>query len=269
MTLGAGLFLSLLVGAGFSAAFVVSGFWLDPQVPVAAAAAGTFFSFAWALGIRRGFNRRFREAYGPFVPRPCLKRLIRAGKPLPSQTLTARTVATAIRNPLLMTREDRENCLAGARAVLEFQSEAVALFKKAGAAITGCEDDLVLASFGSPLDKTTTIALSAAKAADCIAGILTRPEYSSWRFGLDSGECAFTWSALSGYSAFGRPVVRSRILSGLASRYKTRVVVTAAVSEALPDILTRKLDVLKGKDGSGGAAFYELRLEPKEPLATS
>jgi hypothetical protein len=264
MTLGAGLFLSLLAGAGFSAAFVVSGFWLDPQVPAAAAAAGTIFSFAWALGTRRGFNRRFKEAYRPFVPGPCLKRLIRAGKPLPSQILTARTVATAIRNPLLMAREDRENCLAGARAVLEFQSEAVALFKKAGAAITGCEDDLVLASFGSPLDKTAAIALSAAKAADCIAGILKKPEYSSWRFGLDSGECAFTWSALSGYSAFGRPVVRSRILSGLASRYKARVVVTAAVSEALPDILTRKLDVLKGKDGSGGAAFYELRLEPKE-----
>jgi hypothetical protein len=56
-------------------------------------------------------------------------------------------------------------------------------------------------------------------------------------------------------------MVRSRILSGLASRYKARVVVTAAVSEALPDILTRKLDVLKGKDGSGGAAFYELRLD--------
>jgi hypothetical protein len=265
MTLGAGIFLSLLWGGGFSAAFIVSGYWLDPQIPAAAAAAGTLFSFAWALGTWRGFNRRFREAYGPFVPKPCLKRLIRAGKPLPSQTLNARTVAAAIRNPLLMTREDRENCFTGARAVLEFQNKAADIFKKAGAIVTGCEDDLVLASFGSPLDKTTTIALSAAKAADCIAGILKRPECSSWRFGLDAGECAFTWSALSGYSAFGRPMVRSRILSGLASRYKAKVVVTATVSEALPDILTRKLDMLKGKDGSGGAAFYELRLEPKEP----
>jgi hypothetical protein len=262
MTLGMGLFLSILTGAGFSAAFIVSGFWLDPQVPAAAAAAGTLCSFAWALGTRRGFNRRLRQAYGPFVSKPCLKRLIRAGRPLPSQTLTARTVAVAVRNPLLMTREDRENCLAGAKAVLTFQNEAVDLFKKAGAIITGCEEDLVLAAFGAPLDKTTTIALSAAKAAACIAGILKRPECSSWRFGLDSGECAFTWSALSGYSAFGRPMVRSRILSGLAARYKARVVVTAAVSEALPDILTRKLDVLKGKDGSGGAAFYELRVEP-------
>jgi hypothetical protein len=262
MTLGVGLFLSFLGGGGFSAAFIISGSWLDPQIPAVAAAAGTLFSFAWALGTRRGFNRRFREAYGPFVSGPCLKRLIRAGKPLPSQTLSTRTVAAAIRNPLLMTREDRENCLAGARAVLEFQNKAADLFKNAGAIITGCEDDLVLASFGSPLDRTTTIALSAAKAADCIARILKKPECSSWRFGLDAGECAFTWSALSGYSAFGRPMVRSRILSGLASRYKARVVVTAAVSEALPDILTRKLDVLKGKDGSGGAAFYELRLEP-------
>jgi hypothetical protein len=261
MTLGAGLFLSILVGAGFSAAFIISGLWLDPQIPVAAAIAGTLVSFAWALGTRRGFNRRFKEAYGPFVPRPCLKRLIRKAKPLPSQTLTARTVVAAVRNPLLVTREDRENCLAGARALLGFQNEAAAIFKKAGAVITGCEEGLILACFGSPLDKTTTVALSAAKAAGCIAGILKTPEYSSWRFGLDLGECAFTWSALSGYSAFGRPMVRSRIISNLASRYKVRVVVTAAVSEALPDILARRLDVLKEKGGSGGAAFYELRIE--------
>jgi hypothetical protein len=38
------------------------------------------------------------------------------------------------------------------------------------------------------------------------------------------------------------------------------VVATAAISEALPDVLTRKLDVLKEKDGSGGAAFYELKI---------
>jgi hypothetical protein len=262
MTLGAGLFLSILGGAGFSAAVIISGFWLDPQVPASAAAAGTLVSFALALGTRHGFNRRFKEAYGPFVSRPCLKRLMRAGNPLPSQTLTARAVVAAVRNPLLVTREDRENCLAGARALLAFQNEAADIFKKAGAVITGCEENLILASFGSPLDRTTTIALSAAKAAGCIAGILKTPEYSSWRFGLDLGECAFTWSALPGYSAFGRPMVRSRIISNLASRYKVRVVVTAAVSEALPDILTRKLDVLKEKDGSGGAAFYELRIEP-------
>jgi hypothetical protein len=263
MTLGVGLSLSLLGGAVFSAAFIVFGYWLDPQVPVAATVAGTLCSFAWALGAQRGFNRRFREAYDPFVPGPCLKRLMRVGKPLPSHTLTAKTVVVAIRNPLLIIREDRENCLAGAGAILEFQNRAVDLFKKAGAVITGCEDDLVLASFGSPPDRTAAIALSAAKAAACIAGILKMPECSSWRFGLDSGECAFTWSTLSGYSAFGRPIVRSRILSSLALRYKARVVVSSAVSKALPGILTRKLDVLKGKDGSGGAAFYELRLEPK------
>jgi hypothetical protein len=262
MTLVLGLFLSFFSGAGFAAAFIFSDLWLDPAVPAAASAAGTLISFAWALGTRRESNRRFKEAYGPFVSRPCLKRLIQAGKPLPSQILTARTVVAAIRNPLVVTTEDRENCLAGTGAVLAFQNEAVDIFKKAGAIITRCEEDLVLASFGSPLDRTTTMPLSAARAAGCIAGILKTPEQSSWRFGLDLGECAFTWSALSGYSAFGRPMVRSRILSALAPRYKVRVVATAAISEALPDILTRKLDVLKGKDGSNGAAFYELRIEP-------
>jgi class 3 adenylate cyclase len=261
MTLGLGLPLSFLSGAGFAATFVFSGLWLDPLIPAAAAAAGTLISFMWALGARRGFNRRFRLAYGPFVAKPCLKSLIWTGSPLPSQTLTARTVAVAIRDPLLVTREDREPCLAGAGALLAFQNEAADIFKKAGAVITGCEEDMVLASFGSPLDRTAGVALSAARAAGCIAGILKTPECSSWRFGLDAGECAFTWSALSGYSAFGRPMVRARILSTLASRYKVRAAASAAVSEALPDILARRLDVLKGKDGSGGAAFYELKIE--------
>jgi class 3 adenylate cyclase len=258
MTAGLGLLLSLLGGAGFSAAFILSGLWLDPLVPAAAAASGTLVSFAWALGAKRGFNRRFSQAYGPFVPRPCLKQIIQAGKPLPSQTLKAWTVAAAVRNPQLMIREDRENCLAGAEAVLAFQAQAAELFKKAGAIITGCQGDLVLASFGSPLDSAA--AHSAAAAAGCIAGIIKTPECSSWRFGLDTGECAFTWSALSGYSAFGRPIIRARIISSLASRYKARVIATAELSKALPDIPSRKLDLLKEKDGSGGTAFYELKI---------
>jgi hypothetical protein len=261
MTLGLGLPLSVLSGAGFAAAFVFSGPWRDPLIPAAAAAAGTFFSFMWALGARRGFNRRFALAYGPFVAKPRLKKLIRAGGPLPSRTLTAKTVAVAVRNPLLVTREDREPCLAGAAALLAFQREAAERLKKAGAAVTGCEEDLVLAAFGSPLEKTAGTALQAARAAGFIAGILKTPECAAWRFGLDLGECAFTWSALSGYAAFGRPMVRARILSALAGRYKVRAAATAAVSEALPDVLTRRLDVLKGKDGSGGAAFYELKIE--------
>jgi hypothetical protein len=260
MSLFLGIFLSLLSGAGFSGAFIFTGWWFDPVIPAAAACSGTLISFIWALGARRGFIRYFKKAYGPFVSRPCLKQLIRAGKPLPSQTLTARTVIVAVRNPLLMAREDRENSPASARAVLAFQNQAVQVFKKVGAVITGCEGDLVLASFGSPLAGVDMLSHSAAKAADCISALLKEPECSVWRFGLDAGVCAFTWSPLSGYSAFGRPVVRARIISGLGPRYKTRVIATAAASEALPDIIARKLDVLKEKDGSAGEAFYELRI---------
>jgi hypothetical protein len=259
MTLGLGFFLSFLSGTGFSLAFIISGLWLDPLVPAAAAAAGTLISFVWALGRGADLSGLSGRQAAALFPGPAL-RLTREGKPIPSQPLTARSVVVAVRNPLLVTREYRENCLTSARAMLSFQAEAAEIFKKAGAIITGCEENLVLASFGSPLEKSATIAFLAAKAAGCIAGILKTPEWSSWRFGLDSGECAFTWSVLSGYSAFGRPMVQSRIISNLAERYKARVVVTAAVSEALPDILTRKLDVLKGKDGSGGDTFYELRI---------
>jgi hypothetical protein len=260
MSLFLGFFLSLLSGAGFSVAFIYTGLWFDPIVPAAAAGSGTLISFFCALGIRRRFNRAFRQAYGPFVSRSSLRRLIRSGKPLPSQILTARAMIVAVRNPLLMAREDRENSLASARAVLTFQNLAVQVFKKAGAIIAGCEGDLVLASFGSPLESVGVLSHSAAKAADCISALLKTPECSAWRFGMDAGVCAFTWSPLSGYTAFGRPVVRARIISGLGPRYKTRVIVTASASEALPDIIARKLDVLKEKDGSSGEAFYELRI---------
>jgi hypothetical protein len=53
-------------------------------------------------------------------------------------------------------------------------------------------------------------------------------------------------------------VVRSRILSSLAPRYNVQVGVSAAVSESLPDMPVRKLNILREGDGSGGEAFYQL-----------
>ena len=170
--------------------------------------------------------------------------------------------------------EDKGNALAGAQAAGRFRAASADLFKKAGAVIIGIDGDLVLAAFGSPLERIALEGLKsdsvykddplyrgphnpAARAAGFITDLLTGNQNTkAWRFGVDTGECAFTWSGLAGYSACGRPVVRARILSSLAARYKTQVLITGSVSEGLRDIPARKLNVLSSRGGR--EFFYEL-----------
>ena len=276
LSLGMGIFLSFLTGAAFSWRFVLSGIWLDPLVPASASAAAAFISVFWALVLKSRFSRQFRLCYGPAVSRPNLRRVIHEGRPRPAEAVTVRAAVAAVRNPGLMVQEDRVNPRSGAEASLTFREKAAESFRQAGGTIVGSEGDMVLACFGSPLER---IALGGRKASSpytdnaharyapavraigFVTELLSREESSLWFYGLDIGECTFTWSPLSGYSAFGRPVVRARILAGLASRYHAQALITAQVNESLPDLPARKLDILKTKDGTGGEVFYEFRLK--------
>jgi hypothetical protein len=270
-TLGAGALLTLFTGTAFSLSFVFSGLWLDPLVPASACAAGVMVSFAWALISRGRHNRRFRLAYGPFVSRSCLRSVIRAGRPHPSQTHTVLSAVVAIKKTGSAAGGDSQAPFAW--SVLVFQEKVSELFKKAGGTIIGTEGDLVTACFGSPLERVylrgkkkasvyegniNARTTPAALAVDFVSEIAEKPECSAWNFGLDMGACAFAWTALSGYFALGGPVQRARILSRLAARYNARVVISASVNEALPDLAVRKLDVLKEKGGSEGEPFYRL-----------
>ncbi|GHV40208.1 hypothetical protein AGMMS49546_13640 [Spirochaetia bacterium] len=278
-----GLGLAILTGAGFSWSFIISGYWIDPLIPVAGVLVGTLVVFFVSQVIIRRGSRRFLLAYGPYVGKPCLKQLIRRGRPLTSELIQVRAAVVAVRKLELLSREDRANPLAGAQAAEAFRKEASYSFKKAGGIIIGCDGDLVLGCFGSPLERIALGGMKAdpssgadpyarhthtpaARASAFIAEILAGPgdihspraDAASWCFGIDTGECAFGYMPISGYSAFGRPVVRSRILSSLAPRYNVQVVVSAAVSESLPDMPVRRLNILKEQDGSKGEAFYQL-----------
>jgi hypothetical protein len=139
------------------------------------------------------------------------------------------------------------------------------------------DGDLVLAAFGSPLER---IALESVKAgprykgdpldrsahnpAVRAAGVITNlvtgnREAAPCRFGVDIGDCAFSWSGLTGYTASGRPVVRARILSTLAPRYKVKTIISEPVSEGLRDIPARKLNSLASRNGK--EFFYELLIK--------
>jgi class 3 adenylate cyclase len=223
------------------------------------------------LVVNRG-ARVCRHVYGPTVGTPCLRQLIKAGRPAPSLHLFTPAAIIAVRRAGLLSLEDqpRENPLGGAKAVEAFREEVSALFKKAGGVILGCDGDLVLACFGSPLERTGAgpgrdpyvryTYTPALRAAEFTAELVVQKIATSWRFGLDAGECVFGYQPISGYSAYGRPVVRARILSGLASRYKVRALVSESVRSHLKDIPVRKLTVLKEQDGSGGEAAYCLVL---------
>jgi class 3 adenylate cyclase len=275
-----GLTLSLLAGSLCSLSFIFTSYWLDPLIPLGAALGGTLASACLALGEKRRAAAGFRRAYGAAIGAPYLKRVIRAGQPQPGETITAKAALVAVRQSELLTMEDSSAPPAGARQIRAFREEAARAFKKAGGALVGADGDLVLIAFGSPLERSGMARMKteppyeddalahsshspAAKAVGFILDLLAGlPETFPWRFGIDTGECAFTYSPLSGYGAFGHPVVRARILSSLTARYKARILVSAPVNEKLDGLLIRKLDTLTGLTGLRREAFYEILAQP-------
>jgi class 3 adenylate cyclase len=285
LSLCTGLLFTALAGFAFSYSFIASAYWIDPLIPMAGMGAGVLVSSCSAFITRRRYIRWLRNAYEPFVSRSCLKRIIRTGNPLPSQYLTVRAAIIAVRNSGLTLREDREEPLVSARETLGFRDAVSRLFTRSGAVIVGSEGDLVLAAFGSPPERTTTRegeknADPGTRAAGFIAELVRgsqpgdpaeefprlsssggKPNILPWNFGIDVGECTFTWSPQSGYTAFGHPVVRSRILSSLASRYQTRILISPGVNEKLASLVVRKLGTLKVGKGEEKEIFYELLTE--------
>jgi len=257
-TLGVGLFFCAFFGTGLSLSFIITGFWFDPLVPVASCGTGVLVSIFWALIAKSRYSRRFRQAFGPYVSRSCLKSVIRAGKPVQSQIINARAAVVAIKNadpPAFSAKH--------ARQVLLFQEKVADFFKKAGGAVTGTDEDLVTACFGSPLerifldsqkeaspyeDNINANAAPAFRAIGLVSEIAQRQDCASWHFGLDIGDCTFAWSALSGYTAMGAPIQQARIFSRMAIRYEAKIIISGAVFEAIPDLTVKKLDELKAKN---------------------
>jgi hypothetical protein len=252
-----GLILSLLCGAGFSWSFIISGYWIDPVISAASIFAGTVVMFlVSALIIWKG-ARHFRLAYGPYVSTACLKELIHSGRPLPEESISTQSAIMVIRENGLLAREDRLDPPIAAKALGDFRSKAAEAFIKAGAVVLGYEADMVLACFGSPLERGAP-GNPAARAGGFITELLQQKDLSaSWRFGVDCGECVFSWTAGTGYTAAGRPVVRSRILSGLAFRYHARVLISETVRERI-NLPVRKLQSLGEQGGAIKENFYEL-----------
>jgi class 3 adenylate cyclase len=285
LNLCTGIILTALAGAAFSYSFIITGYWIDPLIPMAGAGAGVLSSSCWAFIAKRRYKQWFRDAYRPFMSRSYLRRIVRTGSPLPTQCLSARAAVVAVRNTGLTLLEDQEEPLVSAREALAFREAVSRIFTPSGAVIAGNDGDMVLAVFGSPPERAAARengkhAGPEAKAAGFVAELLRNPhskdlagdlsgadfseeerKTASWHFGIDAGECAFTWSPQSGYTVFGRPAVRARILSNLTSRYRTRILISSGVNEKVTHLVVRKLGTLKTREGDARESFYELLTE--------
>ncbi|MDR1617652.1 MAG: hypothetical protein LBS06_01235 [Treponema sp.] len=272
-----GLALSLLAGPGFSWAFILSGYWIDPLIPAASLLAGTAACFFVTLCVIRRGSRRFRLAYGPHVGKGNLRRLIRAGRPLPGEIVKTRAALVAVQDPSLARLEDCSDPADSALAVQGFREQVALLFKNAGGCVLGGGGDTVTACFGSPLEQYGPPAGTGrrfpaaaepdappARAGAFVMKLLKQPEFASWRFGIDEGDCAFFWTPLSGYGAAGRPAIRARILAGLTRRYEAKVLISGSVREKIR-MPVRKLHTLGEKGGGGRETFYELTVQTRDP----
>jgi hypothetical protein len=249
----AGIAAALLCVAAFGFSFIVSGYWIDPLIPAAAILGGGLFLCVCGFCISYGRMLRFRLAYAGLVNGNMLKRLVSMGRPPLSETLSAQAVIIAVKNAGMSGREDRESPFEATQAAVEFRREFSRIFRRHGALILGIENDIALACFGSPPQRLCGEAVThpAALAIPCIREILNNPLTAAWHLGIEAGECTFSWSEETGYTAHGRPMIRARLFTSLAVRYHVRAIIgeTARKSSGLN---LRKLASLAGDD------FYEL-----------
>jgi hypothetical protein len=267
---------ALLSGAAFGAVLVISGYWIDPFIPMGACLFGTLTLFVSRFCIGYGRATRFRLAYAPFVEKDMLKALLKAGRPLPSETVKSRAAIISVKKPNLLSREDRVNPLEAKKAAAKFREDFLKTFKRAGAVILGFEGDVALACFGSPLEKvkgvkkTDNCSLQAARLVEKLLKISSSQiggTLADCLFGIEAGDCVFSWSEAAGYTANGRAVIRARLFAALAKRCNVRAIIgEAARKEA--GLAARKLSSLNvnadgttnvktdGQDQSGN--FYEL-----------
>jgi len=249
----AGFAASLLCIAAFGFSFIISGYWIDPFIPAAALLGGTVFLAVCGFCISYGRMLRFRLAFTGLVNNAMLRRLVRLGRPPLTETLSAQAVIIAVKNAGMSGKEDRESPLEAAQSAAQFRREFSRIFRRHGALILGIENDVALACFGSPPQRLCGEAVThpAALAIPCIRELFNNPLTANWRLGIEAGECSFSWSEETGYTAHGRPMIRARIFTSLAARYAVQAIIgeTARKSSGLN---LRKLASLAGDD------FYEL-----------
>jgi hypothetical protein len=238
-----GFCLSVIAAAASGYVFVFYSYWLDPVIVFSSSFCGTLVLFYCKRAIINYRTRCFRAAYGAAVSPDVLKELICHGRPHLTDVIVASAAVIAIKDINLLNREDREKPRDAGKLKKMFFSSVKKSVYDSGAVIAGFEGDTVLVCFGSPLDKSRERIHDPLTRACALVRELLGNEKISWRFGIDAGECTFSWLPETGYSVNGRPAVRARILVSKTVRLKARALITDHVREKInADI--KKIDSL-------------------------
>jgi len=233
-----GLAAGLLCGAVFCLSFILGGYWIDPVIPAAACFGGTLFLTVPQFFLGHGRKLRFRLAYSPAVNKKTLVQLLKAGRPALSETTTAHAAIIAVKNPLLSAGEDRGTHLDAAKAAAAFRETFSGAFRQAGAFVFGFSGDTACACFGSPherlcwnLGKGETD--PSQKAVNFVNTLLKNKPFSQWQFGIESGECAFSWSKETGCTVSGHAALRARLYSSLTKRFNTQAIIGETIKNEI------------------------------------
>jgi len=222
--------------------FVITSYWIDPTVVFGSTVCGTLVIFFCRSASLRRRARSFRMAYGPSVSRQVLRELIKKGRPALSEVNIAYAAVIAIKDFNLLSKENSEKPQEAGKAQKMFFSEVRKTAFNAGAVIAGFEDDTVLVCFGGPLGNSGKTLKDPVLRAYVFIKELLKNNKITWRFGIDAGECTFSWSPETGFAVKGRPVVRAKVLVSKTLQRKSRALVTALVRE--------KINMNAGKTGS-------------------
>jgi len=242
-----GLFLCVVSASLYGGFFILYSYWMDPLIVFGSSLVSVVFLFVCKNAYLNYRARAFRAAYRTAVSKDVLQKLIFNGRPGISEINASYAAVIAIKDPNLFNGEEQEMSKESAKLKRVFYAAAKRILFNAGAVIAGFEGDTILACFGSPLELQPKLAAykwsedgkplaksyhPADKACALVRQIL-RNEKITWQFGIDSGECTFSWSPESGFSVSGAPAVRARNLVLKAARFKARALVSNLVREKI------------------------------------
>lgn len=244
LSLVVGLAAAALGGSVGALIFVTTGLWLAPALLSAAAAATAGVS---ALG---GALARYLNTRPP-------------GERRPIPVLPLALVAVRLPLPLYPGAENRSDKSGSldteAEELRRFRYNTARKIREWGGSVLDTDGTVVFAAFGLPFGKPRRSTKGPLELACAFALAYSAEAGQSYSFGLDYGSCACFGGGGWGLSAFGPPVVRSRILSGLAPRYGAAILLPRTCTDQLPGMVEKKLlGTLEDKQGGPGIPFVEL-----------
>jgi hypothetical protein len=205
-------------------------------------------------------------AYRTAVSKDTLRALIKRGRPRLSEVSVSFSAVVAIKDINLLSKEDKDKSQDSGKDRRAFYLLVKKYAFGVGAVIAGYEGNTVLVCFGSSLEQHPSLTTykwnddgkpiktyHPIEKACAFVKDLMKNDKISWRFGIDAGECSFSWSPETGFSVNGRPPVRARVLVSKTMRFKARALITNSILEKI-NVESDKINALQ----DGNDNFYVL-----------